>query len=897
MALEVAVMSTVEINIPNTAPPDKFQAAFETAFFCHRIHAHPAGGFKPRTYNPKDWAGAWKWVAKQGDDCKFYFSPGNIKSGCKQTRKEDMLSSEWVWADLDPRFGEDLDAERAQIDLLLEEDISVPLPTMIIDSGRGKWGLWKLSTPHAFDGPDGDATRAFEAVLRGLEQAFAPYGDKSVKNINRVARLPGTVNNKTGATASVLEFNERTYTLADFPSIVVERKVQTIGSGETIPLDIFKAALAATPYKGGPEGLDDRNEQSGWFAFMEAVHEAAGGECGGEYFEAFYDWCQADPEFDDAWTRESVQGRWNSLDSDAAGGITRGSWIKLIRSFTGNDDLASKMAGDADASDEFDPVEPESKSSKARTRAINLIRNLRTKTMANGCTEDEAKSAAEKIAKFIAKFSLTEDDLKDEPTSTTVSDGSSPEWFDITRQWDYLGQQKRFLDLNTRELWEVGAFDNYFASVRVMEKNKGTPLSKYIFQNRSLPMYKSVVYEPGNQATEVGGNFNMWLPSDIEPKEGDTSKWDAHMKYLFADPVSRAHVLNYLAWVYCNQHLKPRHWLLVHGEVQGTGKSFIAHVMTRLLGRKLPNGLYSNSRLLKGKNLDADHNGWELQTKLVVIEEVRPAFGSSNAAVKMLHDLISEPTLEVDLKGVTPFQIANYLAGILFSKDDAVAIDNTDRRYLIETVDTPQQKLAARSAKYYDALYALLEDPAAMAAIAHQFMTRDLRGYSGLGAAPMTVAKTKMAEETRDELERWFDENRTSPPLSYRLVTLDEILEHVPVNIERTTKNLRGRVTNLIREKLNAEHLDKVRLGGRNDKQPRMWRINKKTTEQTDRMEYSDKRLSRIYRFERGHMTPEEKAEKAALDARTSAQAIAEARAEFDDVDVVILVDEFADLM
>jgi hypothetical protein len=120
------------------------------------------------------------------------------------------------------------------------------------------------------------------------------------------------VNAKTGATASVLEFNERTYTLADFPSIVIERKVRTDRSSEAIPLDIFKKALTATPYKGGPATLDDRHEQAGWFDFMTAVHEAAGGECGGEYFEAFWEWCQNDPKFDSKWTCESVQGRWDS---------------------------------------------------------------------------------------------------------------------------------------------------------------------------------------------------------------------------------------------------------------------------------------------------------------------------------------------------------------------------------------------------------------------------------------------------------------------------------------------------------------------------------------------------------------------------------------------------------
>jgi hypothetical protein len=393
----------------NTPSPDKFQAAFEAAFFCHRIHAHPAGGFKPRTYNPKDWADVRKWVAKQGDDCKFYFSPANIKPGGNQTRKEDMLSSEWVWADLDPRIGEDLDAERVAMDIMLGDEISAPAPTMIIDSGRGKWGLWKLSTPYLFDGPGGDATLAFEAVLRGLGQAFAPYGDRAVKNINRVVRLPGSVNSKTGATASVTEFNDCEYTLADFPSIPIERKARTDGSGDPMPLDIFKAALTATPYKGGPEGLDDRNEQSGWFAFMQSAHEAAGGECGGEYFEAFYEWCQGDPDAKESWTRESVEGRWDSLDADAVGGITRGSWIKLVSSFNG--ELASKMAGEPDAVEEFpkdddDTLTPAAKpaKSKGRTRAINRIKKLRKVTKENNSAEGEIAKAVADIAKLMAKY-------------------------------------------------------------------------------------------------------------------------------------------------------------------------------------------------------------------------------------------------------------------------------------------------------------------------------------------------------------------------------------------------------------------------------------------------------------------------------------------------------------
>jgi len=52
--------------------------------------------------------------------------------------------------------------------------------------------------------------------------------------------------------------------------------------------------------------------------------------------------------------------------------------------------------------------------------------------VANGCTEDEAKAAEEKIAKLIKQYNLTDEDLAEaEPEGTAVSEGSSEEWYAI----------------------------------------------------------------------------------------------------------------------------------------------------------------------------------------------------------------------------------------------------------------------------------------------------------------------------------------------------------------------------------------------------------------------------------------------------------------------------------
>lgn len=191
----------------------RLQRLFDNAFRGHRIHALPTKGGTRIWDAPPDsthWIEAARtWIDRQ-KGCKFYFSPATIKPGSQTTTKADMLSSEWVWADLDPRSGESLDAERTEIFALLSIDLptDVPLPTFVVDSGRGYWAFWRLTAPHVFDSRDDDATRTFEAVLRGLANAFGVFGDRSVKNINRIARLPSSINPKTNVVARVTEYND-----------------------------------------------------------------------------------------------------------------------------------------------------------------------------------------------------------------------------------------------------------------------------------------------------------------------------------------------------------------------------------------------------------------------------------------------------------------------------------------------------------------------------------------------------------------------------------------------------------------------------------------------------------------------------------------------------------------
>ena len=154
---------------------------------------------------------------------EIYFAINPLKhQQSKKATKVDVASAGWLWADIDPPAtltGADLDAWRYDKRMEFEGPLpgGLPEPTYLNDSGRGYWLLWRLRSPAPVDGKDGPLTAKIEAHGRAIEGLFAPWADHC-SNIDRVARLPGTINHKTGQVASVLTVSDCAYELADFPA-------------------------------------------------------------------------------------------------------------------------------------------------------------------------------------------------------------------------------------------------------------------------------------------------------------------------------------------------------------------------------------------------------------------------------------------------------------------------------------------------------------------------------------------------------------------------------------------------------------------------------------------------------------------------------------------------------
>jgi hypothetical protein len=650
--------------------------------------------------------------------CKFYFSPGTIRPGSQTTTKADMLASRWLWADLDPRNGKPLEAERNEMLALLTTDlpIGVARPTFIVDSGRGYWAFWRLTAPHVFDGRDGDATLTFEAVLRGLANAFGDFGDRSVKNINRIARLPSSINPKTNAVAKVISYNNVRYTLGDFPVKAIERKPRGEGSDEAVPLDVFKRMLAATPHIGGPDGLDDRHGQDGWLSFAMAAHEAARGDCAG-YLDAFIEWCHNDPNAKDEWTAESIQARWESFNCDEAGGITRASWDRLLLHF-GQDDLVSDASQDTSAVDEFaddEPAQipPPSSKAEAKGRAkaerdaaererlraakqrkviIRKVRAMLDKTVANGCTEEEAASAQARAAELIGQYGLTPEellaDIAHEADAGTGSDvggdftdiptGSSPKDF-----YCHL-PTNTFIYRATHDMWPPSSINGRFGrgAANKLQRNRG--VEQATWAPGFPPLIRDKLIVNGAWVSDSSGVscFNLYRPP-VPNKSGDKDKagpWLDHLQKVFPDDWE--HIRNWFAYRVQHPEIKINHCIVMGGD-PGTGKD------TLIAGVREAIGAWNFQECNPPQLFEAFDASF-FQSVILRINEARD-MGESNVDRYQFYErtktLMASPpeTLTVQEKYLKRYSIMNLVCIIITTnnKTNGLYLKSDDRRHFV----------------------------------------------------------------------------------------------------------------------------------------------------------------------------------------------------------------------
>ena len=208
--------------------------------------------------------GLRKWLETHNGKRNIYFHVNTpLRALTKKAGREDIKSVDWLHVDIDPRVNEDLDEERKRALDLLTSNLpeGVPKPTVIIFSGGGYQAFWKLQQSIIIDG---DLPKAEDAKRYNVQLEIR-FGADNCHNIDRIMRLPGTINlpdarkvkkGRTATLAECVQFDDDEYSIDVFTAAhsVQMEKESIFGSG----------ASQVVTISGNINRIDDPAELDEW---------------------------------------------------------------------------------------------------------------------------------------------------------------------------------------------------------------------------------------------------------------------------------------------------------------------------------------------------------------------------------------------------------------------------------------------------------------------------------------------------------------------------------------------------------------------------------------------------------------------------------------------------------
>jgi hypothetical protein len=287
-------------------------------------------------------------------------------------------------------------------------------------------------------------------------------------------------------------------------------------------------------------------------------------------------------------------------------------------------------------------------------------------------------------------------------------------------------------------MYDAAGFDHYAArfadaKIKVSELVRAVPHS----------LAETVNYRPdlrtGYHSFQDKTFINVYRPPLIRPyserEQPDLSPLEDYFECVFPVERDRLEVMRWAATLVVSPKTKMRYGLLLISETQGVGKTTLAEILKRPLGR-------DNVASISETNILNPRFTGYLENRLVVVNEIYG--GHSVKAYDTTKEWVTDETLRIEKKFQHEYWIDNFCYFIACSNNiRALRLDNTDRRWLVPAVTTAKQ-----SEDYWINFYRYLNDQGERKVMhwARKFAEAE-RLVSTSAEAPWTDAKRDLIEE------------------------------------------------------------------------------------------------------------------------------------------------------
>lgn len=376
-----------------------------------------------------------------------------------------------------------------------------------------------------------------------------------------------------------------------------------------------------------------------------------------------------------------------------------------------------------------------------------------------------------------------------------------------------------FVDIKSKRMLSNKSFNNRYGA------SGGAEAHKKAIKSKAIARFDGVCYRPGaDQSAMIDGrsHFNTYRAPTVQPLGEKPELFLSHMEYLIEDEPSREHLLDCLAWMIQHPDRKMIFAILLLGEPR-TGKSVIGLLMRVLLGAM-------NCSEPSRKQVASEFNGWLSSKQLVIIHELREK--GTAGLYDTLKELITQPTVKINLKGIEAFDIENTANFLTISNhEDALPLDDRDGRYLvIRCADEPRYGWRTpQSEEYYGRLFEGVGTPDAPGdearRVLHFLQNREIK-LNCTSLAPETEAKAEMVEASRSNLEKFLRNALEAklPPLACPIINSNDVVSALSSDIEAYARNQRS-VEAALRE-IGARPLSKLGQINTASGKRRLWALD-----------------------------------------------------------------------
>jgi len=640
-----------------------------------------------RTFRQADAEALKAWIEEHAShNVYFHVNPVLHDLDCKAQR-EDVAALAWLHVDIDPRAGEDLAQEQERaLRLLREPPGDVPPPTAIVFSGGGYQGFWRLADPFPING---ELARAEEAA-RWNRQLEVVFGADHCHNIDRIMRLPGTVNwpdarkrrrGRVPTLAQLVEWHDgRSYDLDEFtPAPLVQAGEGGAFAGPAEDVEVSGNVRRL-------QGIDDLDE---W-----GVSDRVKALC--------------------------VQGHLRDVEGPKTRDDSRSAWLmdaccQLVRSEV-PDEVIYAVITDPDLGvsasvlDKGSVVERYAR--KQIARAKELARDPRLAEM-----NEQFFVVADEGSRCVVGFFR-------QPPPTVPGQPPRLE----------LGTQS-FTDFRHR-------FLNHLVDAGVAPQ--GNPrtlaLGDWWLRHPRRRQYERVEFVPEGDVPP--GVLNLWQGFAVRPERGPWPRLARHLLEVVAagDREALRYILRWCAWCVQNPG-RPAEVALVLRGGRGIGKSTFACLMRDLFGQ---HGLQVSSSV----HLTGRFNSHLRDCVLLFADEaVRPGDRDAESTLKAL---ITESTLTIERKGKDLVTQPNHLHVIMAANDKWVVPAGIDeRRFAVFEVSERRKQDTAWFQRLREAL-----DAGERAAFLDYLQRFPLRGWHPRCDVPQNTALAEQKVQGLPPLER-----------------------------------------------------------------------------------------------------------------------------------------------